>query len=103
MTAALPPEEIERVLAAMERIGSKRSETMNVGPVRVALIADAARLIRALRADKERLDYLSDEWYREECWRDAGMPSGAPFSLFRQNLPITRDTIDAARERWGCK
>lgn len=55
--------------------------------------------IQLLLQDQERMDHLDDEEYREECWRDAGMPSGAPRSLFRTNNPITREVVDEAIEQ----
>ncbi len=49
--------------------------------------------LRTLRADKERLDWLECEPLREEC------VGGWKKSLFRQNQPITRAAIDAAKEK----
>ncbi len=52
--------------------------------------------IERLRADKQRLDYLEGEWAAENAWRDSGRLSSRPLSLFRRNVPISRETIDAA-------
>ena len=42
-----------------------------------------------LRADKQRMDYLESESIRE-------IDRQAPRSLFRRNMPITRDAVDEA-------
>lgn len=52
--------------------------------------------IARLREDKARLDHLETELEREQSAIDAGLP--IPPSLFRQNQPITRKRIDAARQ-----
>ena len=51
-------------------------------------------VLERLRADKERMDWLEGEWHREEQWK---YTHGGPHSLFRQNRPITRERVDAAR------
>lgn len=61
-----------------------------------ALSAARAAAIAEYGKDTARMDYLENELYREDCWRDAGCPSGPPRSLFRLNEPITRELVDAA-------
>jgi hypothetical protein len=51
--------------------------------------------LRALREDKERLDWLEAEMLHEEQALSVGL-TPAP-SLFRANLPITRVAIDEHR------
>lgn len=46
MTSDLP--DLARTLAELERYANKGSEMMNLGPARVALMTDAARLLRHL-------------------------------------------------------
>lgn len=60
----------------------------------VQTVEALAAEVRALRKDRERLDWLEGEMDRERQAIAHGMP--IPRSLFRQNEPITRPLIDAA-------
>ena len=52
--------------------------------------------VSQLQEDKARLDFLEREMEREKHSILAGTYFSLP--LFRRNLPITRDTIDRARQ-----
>ena len=69
---------------------------MNYGlRAHTARIAELEREVETLRKDRERLDWLEGELDRE---RDAILDSRPiPHSLFRSNMAITRNRIDAAR------
>lgn len=79
--------ELARVLAALERLGAKRSKVMNVGQARVALIADAARLLRALQDD-----------FIEYAEHRAGCALGGTVG----GKPVGCDCgVETAREKWS--
>lgn len=91
-------EELERELnlwtVALDQLFSARQDVLTEGQRANTFAAERDTLLE----DKARMDYLEGEEYREECWRDAGMPGAAPDSLFRHNLPITRERVDEARK-----
>jgi len=67
-------------------------------PELIAIAHRAEAEARALRRDRERLDWLDGEFEREHEWMVTAQWGNNPYrkSLFRKNEPITRDAIDAA-------
>lgn len=96
-------DKLEQVEAAIARIEAAQGRTFTTGSkeadnVVYPLIAqwmaikDMCVELRERRADSARLD-----WLGLEVAREMEEPRyGKPRSLFRRNLPITRETIDAA-------
>ena len=66
----------------------------DIPPGVVNTLRDLAAEVRALRKDRERLDWLEMEMAIE-------FEDGKYRALFRQNMPITREAIDAALSARG--
>ncbi len=97
MVSGAPPDAFDEV--ARKWLDASEQGTYPSG-LRVSLAALLRSRFGPLLKDKARLDYLENEALTEEAWRnarEAGDPSECPDSLFRRNLPITREAIDAAR------
>jgi hypothetical protein len=56
--------------------------------------AEQRRINAELTRDKSRLDWLEGEMAREKKQIKEGTLGTAPASLFRRNVPITRESID---------
>jgi hypothetical protein len=80
----------ERITNYMENGGFFNPEAMEHDKVRDLLI-DCRDELQRLRADSERLDWLEHEPETE-------MHQPSYVGLFRLNLPVTRERIDAARK-----
>lgn len=76
--------------------GAKHLRDERLDAYAEAIRAECAAEIAALKADAERLDWLEGEEQREADANRLGT-SPYPRSLFRENMPIMRESIDAAR------
>jgi hypothetical protein len=90
--AEVEPPDVVLFMAKMNVVARQANRTaQRRGEERDAFKEEVARL----REDAARLDYLEAEAVREGQARQAG-ERAFPRSLFRENMPITRERIDAA-------
>lgn len=89
-------------LSEVDRIATVIADAWGTVPNDVHKLAKAYLALRALAdegRDKERLDWLENEVAREQEYLsvERSQRTGpVPNSLFRRNVPITREAIDAA-------
>jgi len=98
---------LERAISAIEcHCEEQDGADCAACPSDIQALRTLAAQLPALVADRERLEWLEGEGEREfainkRLNEEPGCGAEWPRSLFRQNVPITREAIDASRAVTG--